>query len=86
MTTIIPVAAWPEPPAVVPLLAACLLHGDFHTLTDRCWAWTVAFDVDYCRTHPNADNQERRDAYQAAVERRMLDQHIRQHVASQPAT
>ncbi|MFE6126690.1 hypothetical protein ACFQ6Q_00235 [Streptomyces sp. NPDC056437] len=49
---------------------ACLLHADIHPMQRDCWGavftWQVAND--------HLEGQDAHDAYQAAVERRMLDQ------------
>lgn len=54
---------------------ACLLHADFHVMGQDCWGVTL----DWYFTHDHVTGQEARDAYQAAVERRMLDQLTREH-------
>ena len=51
----------------------CLLHGDFHIMGADCWDTTV----DWHFTHQDLEEQGGRDAYLAAVERAMLDNHIR---------
>lgn len=48
---------------------ACLLHGAFHVMGQECWATTV----DWYFEHQELTEAQRRDGYQAAVERRMLD-------------
>ncbi|MFD5899075.1 hypothetical protein [Streptomyces sp. NPDC060366] len=54
---------------------ACLLHADVHVMDADCWAavlnWQAAND--------HLEPHEAHDAYQAAVERRMLNQVTRQH-------
>lgn len=55
-------------------ITACLLHADVHVMTPECWGATFEFDLEQQEAHPELDLQARRDAYQAAVERRMLDQ------------
>lgn len=47
----------------------CLLHGDFHVMGQACWSTTM----DWYFTHDHIEGQEARDAYLAAVERKMLD-------------
>ncbi|WP_330328268.1 hypothetical protein [Streptomyces pseudovenezuelae] len=49
--------------------AMCLLHGDFHTMEQACWAATT----DWYFNHQTMDEHGDRHAYLAAVERRMLD-------------
>lgn len=49
---------------------ACLLHADVHVMGQACWSTTL----DWYFTHDHLEGQEARDAYQAAVERKMLDQ------------
>jgi hypothetical protein len=49
----------------------CLLHGDFHVTDRACWEATTTWYLDRI---PHTDRQELDDAYQAAVERQMLDQ------------
>lgn len=56
----------------------CLLHADVHVMSADCWERTV----DWYFTHAHLDEQEARDAYQAATERAMLDQITRSHLAS----
>lgn len=51
----------------------CLRHGDFHVMDSDCWGATL--DWQLANTH--LDGQDARDAYLAAVERRMLDNLIR---------
>jgi hypothetical protein len=51
----------------------CLLHGDFHVMGADCWETTV----DWYLTSQGLDEKASRDAYLAAVERQMLDNHIR---------
>ena len=51
----------------------CLLHGDFHVMDPACWGATL----DWQLAHPHLEGQASRDAYLAAVERTMLDNHIR---------
>lgn len=48
---------------------ACLLHGAFHVMRQDCWAATT----DWYFEHQEIGEAERRNAYQAAVERRMLN-------------
>lgn len=55
-------------------ITACLLHADFHAMGADCWGATFEFDLKQQESHPELNLQDRRDAYQAAVERRMLDQ------------
>jgi hypothetical protein len=59
--------ATPAPANTQPTM--CLLHGDFHTMEQACWAATL----DWQFTHTHLEGQEARDAYLAAVERQMLD-------------
>lgn len=51
----------------------CLLHGDYHAMIPDCWGAAL----DWQLAHPHLDGPEGRDAYQAAVERRMLDLLVR---------
>jgi hypothetical protein len=51
----------------------CLLHGDFHTMGQDCWA--AALDWQFA--HPHLEGQQARDAYLAEVERQMLDNLVR---------
>jgi hypothetical protein len=53
----------------------CLLHGDFHVMDQDCWSVTVDFYVE--RQH--LEQTEAQNAYQAEVERNMLDQVARQY-------
>lgn len=48
----------------------CLLHADIHPLDADCW--TAVHNWQTANSH--LEPHESRDAYQAAVERRMLDQ------------
>jgi hypothetical protein len=57
-------------------MTACLLHGDFHVMSHECWDVTLDYELDHQHLNP----QDRRDAYQAAVERKMLDDLIRAHL------
>lgn len=50
-------------------ITACLLHADFHVMSSECWGATLDWMLD----HQNIPEAQRRDAYQAQVERQMLD-------------
>jgi len=52
----------------------CLLHADVHVMDADCWAHTV----DWYFAHEHLDQAAARDDYQAAVERKMLDQIVQQ--------
>lgn len=47
----------------------CLLHGDFHVMEQACWSVTMDFYFD----HSDLPQQDARDLYLIAVERKMLD-------------
>jgi hypothetical protein len=49
--------------------SACLLHADVHVMEQPCWAATL----DWMFANQDIPEDERRAAYQAAVERRILD-------------
>lgn len=51
-------------------ITACLLHADYHAMTTECWGVTLDWYVD----HQDKPDREQRNDYQAAVERRILDQ------------
>jgi hypothetical protein len=51
----------------------CLLHADYHPMGQDCWEHTV----DWHFAHPHLDAAEQSDLYALAVERAMLDAHIR---------
>jgi hypothetical protein len=51
----------------------CLLHGDFHAMSQDCWGVTLDWQFE----RPHLEGQAARDAYLAAVERQMLDHLIR---------
>ncbi|MFI9331921.1 hypothetical protein ACIGZJ_30820 [Kitasatospora sp. NPDC052868] len=57
----------------------CLLHADYHPLDDDC----LAAVVDHTRRHPQPFSRAAHDDYQQAVERGILDRHIRQHLEHQ---
>ena len=57
----------------------CLLHADVHVMEADCWGATL----DWYLAHADLDHAEARDDYQAAVERKMLDQ-IAQEQAARP--
>ena len=59
--------ATPAPPNTQPTM--CLLHGDFHAMSQDCWGATMDWYMD----HQHLGEQDSRDAYLAAVERKMLD-------------
>lgn len=59
--------ATPTPTDLEPRM--CLLHGDFHPMGQDCWATTL----DFYLVHEDLGQQASRDAYLAAVERKMLD-------------
>lgn len=50
-------------------ITGCLLHADFHVMAPACWGAVL----DWQEEHLDIPEGERRDAYQAAVERRMLN-------------
>ncbi|QGZ53400.1 hypothetical protein GPZ77_34815 (plasmid) [Streptomyces sp. QHH-9511] len=56
---------------------ACLLHAEVHPMTSTCWGTTL----DWYLLHDHLEQAEARDAYQAAVEREMIDRHVRQQPA-----
>lgn len=74
MSAISPTSSHPLRPAEP--ITACLLHGDVHVMSQECWEVTIDFEL----THQHLLPQDRRDAYQAAVERKMLDHLIRAHL------
>lgn len=47
----------------------CLLHADIHVMGPECWNTTTQWWFD----HQDMPETERRDAYQTAAERRMLN-------------
>lgn len=49
-------------------VTACLLHGDYHRMEADCWGAVL----DWQERHHHLPEPQRRDAYQAAVERRAL--------------
>ena len=51
------------------VITACLLHADFHVMESECWGATL----DWYTAHQDVPEAQRRDAYQAEVERRMLN-------------
>jgi hypothetical protein len=55
----------------------CLLHGDYHPMTGRCWTATAEFFF----ARQDLPEHQARDQYQLEVERLMLDKHIRRHLA-----
>ncbi|WP_329468741.1 hypothetical protein [Streptomyces sp. NBC_01431] len=58
-------------PAIpVPLVYACPLHADVRVMSGNCWMATVR----WTGTHHHLGELNRRLAYQAAVERQMLDE------------
>ncbi|MET9436968.1 hypothetical protein [Streptomyces sp. NPDC006551] len=63
--------------AIAATPTVCLLHADIHPMTSECWGATL----DWYLAHDHLEDSEARAAYQAAVERKMLDQHVRQQAA-----
>lgn len=59
--------ATPAPVDTQPTM--CLLHGDFHVMEQACWSLTMDFYFD----HQGVPEQEARNLYLTAVERKMLD-------------
>lgn len=57
-------------------MTMCLLHGDYHVMQSDCWGATLEWWMDRQPT-TEADLLAERDRYQAAVERKMLDQLIK---------
>ncbi|MFG2970874.1 hypothetical protein ACGFZS_47160 [Streptomyces sp. NPDC048288] len=51
----------------------CLLHGDYHVMGQDCWATTL----DWQFAHTDLEGPEARDAYLCEVERKMLDNLVR---------
>lgn len=51
----------------------CLLHADFHPMSGDCWAACLDWSIQ----HQHLPEDQRRDLYQAEVERAMLDTLIR---------
>lgn len=49
-------------------ITACLLHADFHVMRPECWGVTLRWG----EAHQHVPEGQRRDAYQAEVERRIL--------------
>lgn len=47
----------------------CLLHGDYHQMTPACWDAAI----DWFFIHAALDTPTARDAYQLAVEQKMLN-------------
>jgi hypothetical protein len=54
---------------------ACILHADIHPMTSECWGATLGWYLE----HDHLKESDARAAYQAAVERKMLDLIARQH-------
>ena len=50
-------------------ITACLLHADFHVMDHRCWTETLL----WMGAHEDLSDDEQRAAYQATVERVILD-------------
>jgi hypothetical protein len=55
----------------------CLLHADYHPMDGRCLTALTDFFFEYADLPLPAA----RDLYQLEVERLMLDEHIRRHLA-----
>jgi hypothetical protein len=49
-------------------VTACLLHGDYHVMDAECWGAVL----DWQDRHQHLSERQRRNAYQAAVEKRAL--------------
>lgn len=64
-------AANPRPRSEIPAAehGVCLLHADYHPMAGPCWGAIL----DWYADHKHLNDRERFDAYQAEVERRMLD-------------
>lgn len=50
-------------------ITACLTHADYHVMDPDCWGAVL----DWNDRHQHLPEAERRNAYQAVVERRILD-------------
>lgn len=50
-------------------ITACLLHADFHAMTPECWTTTLL----WMGEHEDMPEVEQRSAYQAEVEKAMLE-------------
>ncbi|MEU9014211.1 hypothetical protein AB0D12_31470 [Streptomyces sp. NPDC048479] len=55
---------------------ACLLHADVHHLAPQCWQAYLEWE----KANDHLEAEEVVDAYEAAAERRMLDQLTREHL------
>lgn len=64
----------PRTTTAQPQPTMCLHHGDFHIMSPDCWGAAL----DWQLAHPHLDGPEGRDAYQAAVERKMLDDLVKE--------
>lgn len=50
-------------------ITACLLHADYHVMTPECWTTTLL----WVGEHEDMPEAERRSAYQAEIEKAMLE-------------
>jgi len=75
-TPLIP-APRPSPASATVVHGMCLLHADYHPMDGRCWK-AIA---DFFFAHAELTEQQARELYLLEVERAMLDNHIRSHVA-----
>jgi hypothetical protein len=61
----------PTETITTPQPTMCLLHGDYHVTGRPCWEAITTWYLDRI---PHAERQDLDDAYQAEVERKMLDE------------
>lgn len=54
-------------------ITACLLHADYHRMDRECWGVVL----DWQNNHLSLPERQRRNDYQAAVERAILN-HVRE--------
>jgi hypothetical protein len=50
----------------------CLLHGDYHPMELDCWETTLDFWFRCQEMSPDMNDKEKKDRYDAEVERKML--------------
>lgn len=50
-------------------ITACLLHADFHVMAPECWTTTLL----WMGEHEDMPEAEQRSAYQAEVEKAILE-------------
>lgn len=67
-----------DKPAAISVLGYCLLHGDYHSMQADCWKTTVGFWLQWQADEPGITHEVLKNQYDNEVERKMLDNLIKE--------